>query len=187
MRRSLAATTATDTRRSALQGEARGDTDGGELNALFGTGYDFKKGNLTFGPTASFNYTYLGTNAFTEHGSLAPLDIHGGKGESLRTALGFKASYDWKIGGLLIKPEIRAACSTSTATRPMPSTPVSPTAPATPSSSTDRSSVATACCWAPASRSSSTNAARLTFTMTANSAGPITSPTASPAAFRIAF
>jgi outer membrane autotransporter protein len=98
-----------DTRRSALQGETRGDTDGGELNVLFGTGYDFKKGNLSFGPTASFNYTYLGTNEFTEHGSLAPLDIHGGKGESLRTALGFKASYDWKVGGLVIKPEIRAA------------------------------------------------------------------------------
>ncbi|MDR3402202.1 MAG: autotransporter domain-containing protein [Chthoniobacter sp.] len=98
-----------DTRRSALQGEARGDTDGGELNALFGTGYDIKKGNLTFGPTASFNYTYLGTNDFTEHGSLAPLNIHGGKGESLRTAFGFKASYDWKVGGILIKPEIRAA------------------------------------------------------------------------------
>jgi outer membrane autotransporter protein len=98
-----------DTRRSALQGEARGDTEGGELNVLFGTGYDFKKGNLTFGPTASFNYTYLGTDAFTEHGSLAPLNIHGGKGESLRTAFGIKASYDWKVGSVLIKPEIRAA------------------------------------------------------------------------------
>ncbi|MEP6668904.1 MAG: autotransporter outer membrane beta-barrel domain-containing protein [Chthoniobacter sp.] len=98
-----------DTRRSALQGEARGDTDGGELNALFGMGYDIKKGNLTFGPTASFNYTYIGTSEFAEHGSLAPLNIHGGKGESLRTALGFKASYDWKVGGILIKPEIRAA------------------------------------------------------------------------------
>ena len=98
-----------DTRRSALQGEARGDTEGGELNVLFGTGYDFKKGNFTFGPTASFNYTYLGTDAFTEHGSLAPLNIHGGKGESLRTAFGIKASYDWKVGSVLIKPEIRAA------------------------------------------------------------------------------
>ncbi|EDY16974.1 outer membrane autotransporter barrel domain protein [Chthoniobacter flavus Ellin428] len=98
-----------DSRRSALQGDARGDTDGGELNVLFGTGYDFKKGHFTFGPTASFNYTYLGTSAFTEHGSLAPLDIHGGKGESLRTAFGLKASYDWKVGGVLIKPEIRAA------------------------------------------------------------------------------
>ena len=98
-----------DTRRSALQGTARGDTDGGELNVLFGTGYDFKTGGLTFGPTATFNYTYLGTNAFTENGSLAPLNIHGGQNTSLRSAFGFKASYDIKAGSVLIKPELRAA------------------------------------------------------------------------------
>jgi outer membrane autotransporter protein len=98
-----------DTRRTAIQGEARGDGDGGDLNALFGTGYDFKAGSLTFGPTATFNYTYVGLNGFTEHGSLAPLDIHGGSGESLRSAFGFKASFDWKAGGILIRPELRAA------------------------------------------------------------------------------
>jgi outer membrane autotransporter protein len=98
-----------DTRRAGLQGEARGDTHGGEVDALFGTGYDFKAGGLTFGPTASFNYTYAGTDAFTEHGSLVPLSIHGGNADSLRTAFGVKASYDWKCGALLIKPEIRAA------------------------------------------------------------------------------
>ena len=31
-----------------IQGTARGDTDGGELNVLFGTGYDFKAGAWTF-------------------------------------------------------------------------------------------------------------------------------------------
>jgi outer membrane autotransporter protein len=98
-----------DTRRSGLGGEARGDTDGGELDGLFGTGYDFKAGGLTFGPTASFNYTYVGTSDFTEHGSLAPLDVHGGKGESLRTAFGLKASYDLKLGGIVLRPEVRAA------------------------------------------------------------------------------
>jgi outer membrane autotransporter protein len=98
-----------DTRRSGIQGEVRGDTDGGELGVLFGTGYDFKAGAFTFGPTASFNYTYTGMNGFTESGSLAPLDIHGGSGESLRSAFGFKASYDWKVGSVVIKPEIRAA------------------------------------------------------------------------------
>jgi len=98
-----------DTRRGALQGEARGNTDGRELNVLFGTGYDFKAGALTFGPTATFNYTYLGLSGFDEHGSLAPLSIHSGKEESLRTAFGFKASYDWKVGGVVIKPEVRAA------------------------------------------------------------------------------
>jgi outer membrane autotransporter protein len=98
-----------DTRRSALQGTARGDTDGGELNVLFGTGYDFKKGGLTFGPTATFNYTLVGTHEFTEAGSLAPLHVHGGDSESLRTAFGIKASYDWKVGGIVIRPEFRAA------------------------------------------------------------------------------
>jgi autotransporter-associated beta strand protein len=97
-----------DTRRSALKGNAWGDTDGGDLNVLFGTGYDFKKGGFTFGPTASFNYTYTGINSFNERDSLAPLNIRG-QGESLRTAFGMKASYDWKAGSMIIRPEIRAA------------------------------------------------------------------------------
>jgi outer membrane autotransporter protein len=98
-----------DTRRSALEGDARGSSHGGEMDALFGTGYNFKRGHLTFGPTASFNYTYAGVNAFTEHDSLVPLNIHGGNADSLRTAFGFKVSYDWKVGGVIIKPELSAA------------------------------------------------------------------------------
>jgi outer membrane autotransporter protein len=98
-----------DTRRSALQGEARGSTRGGEVDAMFDTGYEFKSRGWTFGPTATFNYTYVGSSAFAEHGSLAPLDIHGGEGESLRTAFGFKASYDWKVRHIIIRPEFSAA------------------------------------------------------------------------------
>jgi outer membrane autotransporter protein len=99
-----------DTRRGALEGDARGSTNGGVLNVLFGTGYDFQtQSGFTFGPTASFNYTYTGTSDFTEHGSLAPLDISGGRGESLRSAFGLKASYDWKLGNVHVRPEVRAA------------------------------------------------------------------------------
>ena len=98
-----------DTRRDALQGTARGDTDGGELNVVFNTGYDVKVGGFTIGPTASFQYTYLGIGSFDEHGSLAPLSFPSQHQDSLRTAIGFKASYDWKLGGVLIKPELRAA------------------------------------------------------------------------------
>jgi len=98
-----------DTRRAGLGGEARGDTHGGEVDGLFGTGYDFKKGNLTFGPTATFNYTYAGTNGFVERYSLAPLNVHGGDADSLRSALGLKMSYECKCGGLVFKPELRAA------------------------------------------------------------------------------
>ena len=98
-----------DTRRSALQGIARGSTNGGELNVLFGTGYDWKIGALTIGPTATFNYTLVGIDGYTERGSLAPLNIASRNAESVRSAFGFKASYDWKVGGMLFKPELRAA------------------------------------------------------------------------------
>jgi len=98
-----------DTKRSAIQGTARGSTDGGELNVMVGTGYDWKIGGLQIGPTANFNYTLVGMDEFSERGSLAPLDIDSQNAESVRTALGFNATCDWRVGGVLIKPEIRAA------------------------------------------------------------------------------
>ena len=99
-----------DTHRTALQGTARGSTSGADLNVLFGAGYDWKRGGLTIGPTATFNYTYVGLDGFTESGSLAPLAIQDRHGESLRSAFGIRVSYDWKVrDGLIIRPEIRAA------------------------------------------------------------------------------
>ena len=98
-----------DTHRTALRGDARGSTDGSELNVLIGGGYDWKRGALTVGPTGTFNYTSVGFDGFTERGSLAPLAIQNRQGESLRSAFGIKASYDWKVGGVTIKPEVRAA------------------------------------------------------------------------------
>ncbi len=98
-----------DTRRSALQGTARGNTKGAEINALIATGYDVKSGGLTVGPTASFQYTNVGFEDFREHGSLAPLKYGSQSGESMRTALGLKAAYEFQIGSIIVKPEIRAA------------------------------------------------------------------------------
>ncbi|HSI14708.1 MAG TPA: autotransporter domain-containing protein [Chthoniobacter sp.] len=98
-----------DLRRDGLNGTARSDTDGGEVNVLFATGYDFKVGGLTVGPTASFQYTYLGIDSFEERGSLAPLRFKSQGQDSVRTSLGMKASYDWKVGGVVIRPELRAA------------------------------------------------------------------------------
>ena len=98
-----------DTRRAALAVTASGSTDGGDLNVLVAGGYDWKKGGLTIGPTASFQYTYLGFGAFTESGSLAALTFPDQHADSLRTALGMKGSYDWKIGPVHLVPEIRAA------------------------------------------------------------------------------
>ena len=74
-----------------------------------GTGYDWKMGGFSIGPTATFQYTYLGISDFSESGSLAPLWFPSQHQDSLRTAFGMKASYDWKVGGVVVKPELRAA------------------------------------------------------------------------------
>ena len=80
-----------------------------DFNALVAAGYDWKSGGLTIGPLASFQYTYVEFDGFTEHGSLAPLSFSDQNAESSRTALGAKASYDWHVGHVVVKPEIRAA------------------------------------------------------------------------------
>ena len=98
-----------DTRRTALQGNASGTTDGSDLNVLVAAGYDWKCGNLSIGPTASFQFSYVGLDGFTETGSLAPLKFPDQNTESERTAFGAKASYDWKIGHITAIPLISAA------------------------------------------------------------------------------
>jgi len=97
-----------DTSRAGFGGTARGDSDGGEFTAIFGTGYDFKKGALTIGPTANFGYTYLGLGSFTERGSLAALNFPNQDQESITSTIGAKASYDWKLGHVTVRPEVRA-------------------------------------------------------------------------------
>ncbi|HEY5706093.1 MAG TPA: autotransporter domain-containing protein [Terrimicrobiaceae bacterium] len=98
-----------DTRRTALEGAASGSTEGGELNVLVAGGYDWKVGGLTVGPTANFQYTYVGFDGFTEGGSLAPLKYPDQHAYSARTAFGMKASYDWKLGPVRVIPEVRTS------------------------------------------------------------------------------
>jgi outer membrane autotransporter protein len=98
-----------DTRRTALEGTASGDTVGGDLNVLVAAGYDWKKGGLSIGPTASFQLALVGFGVCTECGSLAPLAYPSQNAESFRTAFGMKASYDWKIGPIHLIPEVRLA------------------------------------------------------------------------------
>jgi fibronectin-binding autotransporter adhesin len=97
------------TRRTALQGTANGSTNGGNLDALVAAGYDWKKGNLTIGPTASFQYGYVAVDGFSETGSLAPLKYPRQNTESERTAVGAKASYEWKVGQITTIPQLNVA------------------------------------------------------------------------------
>ncbi|HTD15352.1 MAG TPA: autotransporter domain-containing protein [Chthoniobacterales bacterium] len=98
-----------NTHRTALLGSANGSTDGGEFNVLVAAGYDWTKGGLSIGPTANFQFTYVGFTSFNETGSLAPLKFPSQNAESERTAFGMRASYDWKVGHVIIRPEVSLA------------------------------------------------------------------------------
>ena len=98
-----------DTRRSALRGTASGSTTGGEFNGLLATGFDFTDEALRVGPIASFQYTHVGFSGYGESGSLAPLRYGSQGTTSMRSAIGMKASYEFRREGLVIRPEIRAA------------------------------------------------------------------------------
>ena len=98
-----------DTRRTALLGDARGSTDGSEVNALGAIGYDWRFGCLNIGPTASVQYTNVNIDQYTETGSLLPLEIQDQNEDSLRSTVGLRASYDIKAGSMIFRPEARAA------------------------------------------------------------------------------
>jgi outer membrane autotransporter protein len=98
-----------DTQRNALQGDANGNTNGGEFDGYAGGGYDFHCGGFTFGPIASLQYTYVSISGYNESGSLAPLRIVSQNQDSMRTSLGLSASYTWKAGKVQLRPILRAS------------------------------------------------------------------------------
>jgi uncharacterized protein YhjY with autotransporter beta-barrel domain len=98
-----------ESHRDAFLGDASGDTNGRDFNALVATGYEWRSGGLTIGPTFSYQYTYVEFDGFTEHGSLLPLTFNDQNANSSRTALGAKISYDWHVGHAVVRPEFRAA------------------------------------------------------------------------------
>ena len=68
----------------------------GELDSMLGAGYDVKKGNFTFGPTASLQYTYLGANGVNETGAQS-LDFNsaGWNSSSMLSSVGAHGAYTW--------------------------------------------------------------------------------------------
>jgi outer membrane autotransporter protein len=98
-----------NTSRQALLGAATGNSDGAEFNTFIGAGYDFHFGNLTIGPLAALQYTYVSLNGFTEQASLVPLQIHSDSQDSLRTDFGLRASYSWHVGRVSLIPSVTAA------------------------------------------------------------------------------
>jgi outer membrane autotransporter protein len=97
-----------DTARSGLGGLASGGTDGSEWSAFLSAGYDFHIGRLTVGPIAALQYTEVNIDGFSEKGSAAPMAIHEGSAESLRSDIGFRAFYQWQIGKVILEPSLKA-------------------------------------------------------------------------------
>jgi outer membrane autotransporter protein len=97
-----------DTRRQALAGTATGSTDGEEFSTFLETAYNYRIGNFQAGPVAALQFTYVKVNGFTEQSSLMPLQIHSDSQNSLRTDLGWQASYSMQAGNILISPFVRA-------------------------------------------------------------------------------
>lgn len=98
-----------DTKRSSLLGYAEGSPEGWEFNSMINAGYDIRRGNWTFTPTASVAYTRVMLDSFTETGSLTPLSYPDQHQESLRSELGARISYDAEFNGMTITPQVRIA------------------------------------------------------------------------------
>ena len=98
-----------ETSRANVGGLATGSTEGAQWSTFAGIGYDWHAGHLTLGPIASLQYTSVNLDGFTEDGSLAALDIHSASAESLRSDVGLRASYQYRIGKILVCPSLKAA------------------------------------------------------------------------------
>ena len=80
----------------------------GELDTMLATGYDLQKGNFTYGPTASLQYTYLGVNSVNETGAQSLNFNSGGwNSSSMLSSVGAHAAYNWQAGkNVLVVPQI---------------------------------------------------------------------------------
>jgi uncharacterized protein YhjY with autotransporter beta-barrel domain len=81
-----------------LGNSAHGSTSGNQYNCNLDGGYEFRSGNLTFGPTAALQYVHLDIDSFTEAGAGA-LDINDQNADSLRSLLGGQMRYNWSWYG----------------------------------------------------------------------------------------
>jgi len=89
-----------NTRRMVFPGidrTASSKPNGNQIAAYAGAGYDFKKGNLAFGPTLSLQYVYLNINGYSESNAGAlNLNVDRQTGDSLQSSIGGRMTYKWQ-------------------------------------------------------------------------------------------
>lgn len=94
---------------SLIDRTARSRPDGAEISSLIGGGYDWTAGNLTFGPAASLQYTFVGIGSVGESGADAlDLALANQRVHSLRSRLGARVAYTLELAGdMVLIPEAR--------------------------------------------------------------------------------
>jgi uncharacterized protein YhjY with autotransporter beta-barrel domain len=87
-----------------------GDPAGDQEVVDMDGGYDFHKGDWTFGPTLGFQYVHFGVDSFTETGGCsADLAVNSQSADSFRSRLGGHVSYEAKTSGLILTPFLDAS------------------------------------------------------------------------------
>ncbi len=91
-----------------LNRTANSSPGAGELDTLLGGGYDWKKGNFVYGPTASLQYTYLGVNGVGETGAQSlNFNSSGWNTASMLSSVGAHAAYTWQASrNIVVLPQI---------------------------------------------------------------------------------
>jgi outer membrane autotransporter protein len=99
-----------DIHRNDVLGFENGSTDGWQFDTFIAGGYDFHWHCGMFGPIASLQYTDVNINSFTEkNSSILALHYPDQDEDSLRSTVGVRWSWDWKLGDhLILRTESRA-------------------------------------------------------------------------------
>jgi len=93
---------------SGINRTANSSPGAGEFDSMVALGYDVKKGNFTYGPIASLQYTYFAAAPFSETGAQSlNLSNSGWSTSSMLSSIGIHAAYNCEVNNsILVVPQI---------------------------------------------------------------------------------
>jgi uncharacterized protein with beta-barrel porin domain len=95
---------------SSFDGNAHSSPDGDQIVGNLDGGYEFHRGNWTFGPSLGLQYVHLDVDGYSETGLPgANLTVDEDQSDSLRSMLGGRVSYAVKSGSLIFTPHLSAS------------------------------------------------------------------------------
>ena len=86
-----------NTQRLTYGGTATGTITGGQYSGTLELGYEWARPSLSWGPYAGVQYTQVNLDAFSEQGSLAPLDFPPQNQNSLSSRVGLRLGGQMKV------------------------------------------------------------------------------------------